>query len=377
MRERPRQIDGRPTRDGTLVSGAPEILFERRGAVGFVLLNRPGALNALSLTLIEAFDARLKAWAEDAAVEAVVVRGAGNRAYCAGGDVRSIWEGGRTLGGRAVGGPASELFRREYMLIRRIKVLAKPYIPLIDGIAMGGGVGVCVHGSHRVATERTTIALPETRIGLFPDVGSAHFLPRLPGALGLYLGLTGARLKAADALYAGLADRYVESAKLPELEAALAAADWASGDPHAVASATIEAFASDPNAAPLGEHRAAVDRCFGQDSVAAILAALEAEGGDWAGRSLDALRACSPTSLKVTFEQLRRGGTLGFDDAMIMEFRLSQAFLARHDFHEGIRAIVIDKDNAPKWRPDTLAEVTPDLVEAHFAPLGDSELRFD
>lgn len=354
------------------MSGAPEILFELRGGVGFVLLNRPNALNALGLSLIEAFDARLEAWATDPAVKAVVVRGAGERAFCAGGDVRSIWEGGRT-----VGGPASDLFRREYTLIRRIKVLPKPYIALVDGIAMGGGVGVCVHGSHRVATERTMIALPETRIGLFPDVGSAHFLPRLPGALGLYLGLTGVRLKAADALYAGLADHYVESARLPVLETALAAADWASGDPHAVASTTIEAFASDPNAAPLGEYRAAVDRCFGQDSVAAILAALEAEGGDWAERTLETLGACSPTSLKVTFEQLRRGAALGFDDAMIMEFRLSQAFLARHDFHEGIRAIVIDKDNAPKWRPDTLAEVTPDLVEAHFAPLGDSELRFD
>ncbi len=348
-----------------------EILFERRGGVGFVLLNRPRALNALGLSLIEAFDARLEAWATDPAVKAVVVRGAGERAFCAGGDVRSIWEGGRS-----VGGPASQLFRREYMLIRRIKVLAKPYIALIDGIAMGGGVGVCVHGSHRVATERTTIALPETQIGLFPDVGSAHFLPRLPGALGLYLGLTGARLKAADALAAGLADRYVESAKLPELEAALAAADWFGGPAQAVASATIDLFAGDPGAPALAERRAAVERCFGQDSVAAILAALEAEGGDWAERTLETLGACSPTSLKVTFEQLRRGRMLGFDEAMVMEFRLSQAFLARHDFHEGIRAIVIEKDNAPKWRPDTLAEVTPDLVEAHFAHLGDSELTF-
>jgi enoyl-CoA hydratase len=353
------------------MSDAPEILFERRGGVGFVLLNRPNALNALSLTLIEAFDARLEAWATDPAVKAVVVRGAGIRAFCAGGDVRSIWEGGRS-----VGGPASQLFRREYMLIRRIKVLAKPYIALIDGIAMGGGVGVCVHGSHRVATERTLVALPETQIGLFPDVGSSHFLPRLPGALGLYLGLTGARLKAADAIAAGLADRYVESAKLPDLEAALAAADWSGGPAQAVASATIDLFAGDPGASALAERRAAVERCFGRDSVAAILAALEAEGGDWAERALETLGVCSPTSLMVTFEQLRRGRTLGFDGAMIMEFRLSQAFLARHDFHEGIRAIVIDKDNAPKWRPDTLAEVTPDLVEAHFAHLGDSELTF-
>jgi enoyl-CoA hydratase len=354
------------------MSGAPEIVFERRGGVGFVLLNRPDALNALSLSLIEAFDARLRAWAEDPAVRAVVVRGAGNRAYCAGGDVRSIWEGGRS-----VGGPASHLFRREYMLIRRIKVLAKPYVPLIDGIAMGGGVGVCVHGSHRVATERTTIALPETQIGLFPDVGSSYFLPRMAGALGLYLGLTGARLKAADALYAGLADRYVESAGLADLEAALAAADWSGGDAQGVADAAIDAFACDPGPPSLAERGAIIERCFGQHSVEAILAALEAEGGAWAERTLETLGACSPTSLKVTFEQLRRGRALGFDQAMIMEFRLSQAFLARHDFHEGIRAAVIDKDNAPAWRPTRLADVSPELVEAHFAPLGDEDLSFD
>ena len=206
------------------MTAAPEILFELRGGVGFVRLNRPRALNALTLSLIEAFDARLRAWAGDPAVHAVVVRGAGTRAYCAGGDIRGIWEGGRTTDG-----PAAELFRREYLLIRRIKVFPKPYVALIGGIAMGGGVGLCVHGSHRVATERSLMALPETRIGLFPDVGSSKFLPRLPGALGPYLGLTGARLKAADALYAGLADHYVETARLPELEAALVEGLTASG----------------------------------------------------------------------------------------------------------------------------------------------------
>ena len=184
-------------------------------------------------------------------------------------------------------------------------------------------------------------------------------------------------LKAADALHADLADRYVESARLADLEAALAAADWSGGDAHGVVAATLEIFASDPGVPTLAERRAAIERCFARDSVEAILAALEAEGEDWAERTLETLGACSPTSLKVTFEQLRRGATLGFDEAMIMEFRLSQAFLARHDFHEGIRAAVIDKDNAPKWQPDTLAEVTPALVEAHFAPLGEGDLRFD
>jgi enoyl-CoA hydratase len=358
------------------MSHEPEVLFEARGGVGFVLLNRPEALNALSLTLIEAFDARLKAWADDPAVHAVVVRGAGARAFCAGGDIRGIYEGGRTTEG-----PAAELFRREYMMVRRIKVSSKPYVALIGGVAMGGGIGVCVHGSHRVATERSLMALPETRIGLFPDVGSSYFLPRLPGALGPYLGLTGARLKAADALYAGLADHYVETARLTDLEDALAAADWTAGPAGEVVGATIRDFESHPGEGVLVGQRAAIDRCFGHDSIEAVLAALEAEAGgpdsEWAAKTLDALRACSPTSLKVTVEQLRRGAALGFDQAMTMEYRLSQAFLARHDFHEGIRAAVIDKDNVPRWDPPELAGVTQELVVAHFAPLGERDLSFD
>jgi enoyl-CoA hydratase len=358
------------------MSDEPEVLFEVRGGVGFVRLNRPGALNALSLTLIEAFDAKLRAWARDPAVHAVVVRGAGERAFCAGGDIRGIWEGGQIAEGSG-DGPASMLFRREYMLIRRIKVFPKPYVALIGGIAMGGGVGLCVHGSHRVATERTMMALPETRIGLFPDVGSSYFLPRLAGALGLYLGLTGARLKAADACYAGLADHYVETARLAELENALAAADWYAGAAGSIVSAVILDFESPPGAAVLAEQRAAIDRCFGQNSIQAMIAALQAEGGDWAGKTLETLRACSPTSLKVTIEQLRRGAALDFDDAIVVEYRLSQAFLARHDFHEGIRAVVIDKDNAPRWDPAELVGVTQELVEAHFAPLGARDLSFD
>ncbi len=354
------------------MSPAPEILFELRGGVGFVRLNRPQALNALTLSLIEAFDARLRAWAGDSAVLAVVVRGAGTRAYCAGGDIRSIWDGGRTTDG-----PASELFRCEYLLIRRIKVYPKPFVALIGGIAMGGGIGLCVHASHRVATERSLMALPETRIGLFLDVGSSYFLPRLAGALGPYLALTGTRLMAADARYAGLADHVVETARLPALEDALAAADWSAGAARDVVSATIRDFESEPGGAALAERRAAIDRCFGRPTIEAIVVALEAEAGAWATSTLETLRACSPTSLKVTVEQLRRGAVLDFDQAMIMEYRLSQAFLARHDFHEGIRAMVIDKDNAPRWDPPTLAGVSPELVEAHFAPLGARDLSFD
>lgn len=354
------------------MSEEQDILFEVRGALGIVTLNRPKVMNALSLDMFTRFDAQLAAWAADPNIVVVLVSGAGERAFCAGGDVRSIWQAGQEGGSLT-----ADLFRVEYRLNRRIKTLAKPYIALIDGIAMGGGVGVSVHGSHRIVTERSLIAMPETKIGLFPDIGASYFLPRLPGAIGMYLGLTGDRLKAADALYAGLGTHYVESERLPELAAALAAADWAEEEPEAVASLIVGRFASDPGAPPMSEQRAAIDRCFSEASIEAILSALEAEEGDWTVKTLATLKACSPTSLKVTFAQIERGARLGFDEAMVMEYRLSQAFMARHDFYEGIRAAVIDKDNTPVWKPESLDGVTPEMVEAHFASLGARDLSFD
>ncbi|MFQ5773899.1 MAG: enoyl-CoA hydratase/isomerase family protein [Kiloniellaceae bacterium] len=354
------------------MSGGRDILFEVRGGVALVTLNRPKALNALTLAMCQEFDRQLASWAGDPAVHAVVVAGAGERAFCAGGDVRAIWEAGKR-GERLT----ADFFRAEYTLNRRIKTFPKPYIAIIDGITMGGGVGISVHGSHRVATERTVFAMPETGIGFFPDVGGSYFLPRLPGALGMYLALTGARVKAADAVYAGVATHFVQSARLRELEAALAAADWAAAESPAVVDEAIGRFADDPGSPSLAAHRAAIDRCFSAESVEAILAALEAEGGDWADKTLATLRTRSPTSLKITFEQVRRGAKLGFDEAMIMEYRLSQACMAGHDFYEGIRAVVVDKDNAPAWNPATLGAVAPGLVEAHFRPLGARDLTFE
>ena len=354
------------------MSGTDDIQFEVRETTGIVVLNRPKALNALTLDMCERFSATLVAWGADAGVRAVVVRGAGEKAFCAGGDIRNLWREGKEGGALS-----ADFFRAEYTLNQRVWAFPKPYIALIDGFTMGGGVGVSVHGSHRVATERTVIAMPETAIGFFPDVGGSYFLPRMPGELGMYLGLSGRRLKAADCVYAGLATHYVGSARLPDLEAALAAADWRADDAESVASAVIGRFAGDPGTPALGEHQAAIDRCFAQDSVESIFAALEAEGGDWAKKTLDTLRRCSPTSLKVAFRQLRAGAGLGFDEAMVVEYRLSQACMARHDFYEGIRAVVMDKDNAPVWAPDRLEAVTPDLVEAHFAPLGPRDLTFD
>jgi enoyl-CoA hydratase len=352
-------------------AGEAELLFERRGTLALVTLNRPRTLNALTFSMFRGLAARVAAWAVDPEVAAVVIVGVGERAFCAGGDVIEVYDSAR--GDRTL---AAELFRVEYRLNRDLFRYPKPYIALIDGIVMGGGVGVSVHGSHRVVTERTLFAMPETAIGLFPDVGSSYVLPRLPGELGLYLGLTGARLVAADCLYAGIATHYVESARLPALVDALAAADW-SGDARAVASDVIAAFASAPGDPPLAARRAAIDRCFSGGSVEAILAALEAEGSAWAEATRAALETCSPTSLKVTLRQLRAGAALDFEAAMTMEYRLSQACVAGHDFREGIRAAIVDKDRAPRWRPASLAEVSEAMVDAHFAPPEDGDLVFD
>ena len=260
-------------------------------------------------------------------------------------------------------------YRDEYTLNHRIKTYAKPYVALIDGVVMGGGVGVSVHGSHRVVTENALFAMPETGIGFFPDVGGSWFLPRMPGAIGMYLGLTGARLGAAEALYCGFATHHVPRARLADTAGALAAAD----SPGAVGAA-LAAHGEEPGEAPLRTHGDAIDRCFTADSVEAIVAALEAEAGDWACETLAALAAKSPTSLKVTHRLIRGGAALDFAEATRVAFRLSQRFCAAHDFREGVRAAVIDKDRGPDWRPATLDAVSAAAVDAYFAPLGRGDL---
>lgn len=347
-----------------------DILFERHGAVELVTLNRPDALNALTLEMCQTFERHLAEIEREPEVAAVVIRGAGTRAFCAGGDIRAIYDA--ALGGDPL---TAAFFWAEYRLNRRIFHFPKAYVALIDGVTMGGGVGVSAHGSDRVATERTTFAMPETGIGLFPDVGASHLLPRLPGKLGLYLGLTGYRMKAADCLYSEVATHTVEGAALPEVEEALIGADW-DGDPVAVAAATIERLAVDPGEPPLAAHRAEIDRCFDAGSVEQILDKLAAEDSDWARDTLAHLGTRSPTSLKITFRALQEGAWLDFDQAMVMEYRLSQACIAGHDLREGIRAVVIDKDNAPVWDPASLAEVTDEQLEGYFAPLGERDLVF-
>ncbi len=342
-----------------------DILFARQGPLALITLNRPKALNALTLEMMTALDPRLDAWEADPSVAAVVIRGAGERAFCAGGDIRALYDS-RAEGNRAY---RADFYREEYTQNRRIFRFKKPYLALVDGIAMGGGVGLSVHGSHRVATERTLFAMPETGIGLFPDVGASYFLPRLPGALGTYLGLTGARLKTADCLYAGIATHYVPGAKLPALVEALAAADLRRG--MAAVDALLASFAEGAGPAALAEHRAAIDRCFAGDSVEAIVAALEREGSAFAKETLAVLASKSPSSLKLTHAALRRGKALDFEAVMIMEYRICQYCMDGHDFFEGVRAVIIEKHGAPKWEPPTLAAVRAAEIERAFAPRAD------
>ncbi len=347
-----------------------DIILDRRGAAGLVTLNRPSALNAVSRGMVRSLREALEHWRHDDTISRVVVAAAGGKAFSAGGDLRAIWEAGRDGRQRE----SLDFWREEYALNAVIRHYPKPYVALIDGIVMGGGVGVSVHGSHRVAGDRFDFAMPEVGIGFFPDVGATWFLPRLPGEVGTYCALTGARLKAADAMTTGIATHRVPSARFAELAEALCRAE--------PVDAVLAGFTS-PAAAGGGEvtaHRGAIDRIFAAGSVEEILAALDAAaaGADpvaqpWAAAAAANLRAKAPLSLKIALAQMRRGRHWSFAECMQAEFRIVSRVVYGHDFYEGIRAVIIDKDNRPQWRPSTLAAVTDETVDRHFAPL-DEEL---
>jgi enoyl-CoA hydratase len=316
--------------------------------------------------MVTALAARLADWASDPAVTRVIIRAAGERAFSAGGDIRALYELGRA-------GRQTEMlpfWRDEYRLNHFIKHYPKPYVALIDGIVMGGGVGISVHGSHRVAGEKFQFAMPEVGIGFFPDVGATWFLPRLPGQIGAYCALTGERLRVADGLAAGIATHHVAGARFPDLIDALATA--------VPVDAVLAAFADKPGEGALAPLRPAIDRLFAADTVEKILAALDADAGphlEWANKTAALIRAKSPTSLKVALAQVRRGAGWSFSECMRAEFRIVSRIVYGHDFYEGVRATIIDKDNTPRWRPGDLAGVTEQAVEEHFAPLK-KELAF-
>jgi enoyl-CoA hydratase len=341
----------------------PDILFERRGTAGLVILNRPHALNAVSHDMVRALAQQLGQWETDPAVTRVLVTANGGRAFSAGGDLRALYDLGRA--GRY--DEALGFFRDEYALNARIKRYRKPYVALIDGIVMGGGVGVSVHGSHRVAGDRFVFAMPEVGIGFFPDIGATWFLPRLPGQLGTYCALTGERLDAVDGVAAGVATHRVASAKLPELAEALCTA--------VPVDALLGAFAQPGGEGPVRARQAAIDRLFAGHRIEDILGRLDAEvaangtNAAFAHATAALIRTRSPTSLKIVLAQMRRGSSLDFAECMRTEFRIVSRVVRGHDLYEGIRAVIVDKDQAPGWQPPTLDAVSAAEVERHFAPL--------
>ncbi len=344
-----------------------EILFEIAGRAGVITLNRPKALNAVTFNMIQLLGPQLDAWAKDDNISHVIIKAAPGRAFSAGGDIVQLYQWGLDKDPRF-----ADFYALEYPLNVAIKRFPKPYIALIDGIVMGGGVGVSFHGSHRIVTENLSFAMPETGIGLFPDVGGTYFLPRCPGAIGMYLGLTGARIKAADALYCKLATHYVPADKLGDLEVAL----YLSKD----IEATIADYARQPGDAPLQGRKKQIGQHFRKVSMQAIfdsLAAdksLAADDGEWAAKTLDILKQKSPTSLLITHRQLISGVGLSFEMAMRLEYRVVSRIVQGVDFLEGTRAVVIDKDMAPQWQPASLDQISKADINAYFAPL-ESELQ--
>jgi enoyl-CoA hydratase len=305
---------------------------------------------------------QLAAWATDPAVTRIIVKGAGDRAFCAGGDIRALHDMGK----------AGELdiprafWREEYTLNYELKTYPKPVVALIDGIVMGGGVGLSFHGSHRVVSEKLMFAMPEVGIGFFPDVGASWFLPRLPDHMGRYLALTGARIGQADAMMLGLATDAVPSARMAEIEAALTAQE--------PVDAVLVRYRIEPGPAPLAAHAHVIREAFAGDSLAEIvhrLGQLALGGSEFAAATLDAMRTKSPTTMAIALEQMKRGVTMSFAEAMRTDYRIVCRIAEGHDFYEGVRAVIIDKDQNPRWSPATIEEIDPARVLAHFAPLAD------
>jgi enoyl-CoA hydratase len=330
-----------------------EIILRQDGRLGRITLNRPKAINALSLGMVQTMRAALERWHLDLTVGCVLIDGAGERGLCAGGDVRAIWE---SL--RADGSLADRFWQEEYALNAMIAAYAKPMVAFMDGVVMGGGVGISAHASHRVVTERAAVAMPETIIGFTPDVGASYLLSRAPGSVGLRLALTGSRMDAGDAIYCGLADRFVPSERLAALAVLLS---------RGPADEAIETVAAAPPEASLALQRGWIDAAYSGETVEAIVTALQARPEPQAAADAEELGMRSPTSLKVTLRSIRSAATLaGLEACLAQELRLTHALTRLPDFMEGVRAQLIDKDRAPKWSPATLAEVSEAVVAACF-----------
>jgi enoyl-CoA hydratase len=339
-----------------------EVLTQIDNGVGLITLNRPKAINSLNQTMVDALSAVLTRWADDDAVRAVVLSGAGERGLCAGGDIVAVYHSARKDGVEV-----RKFWRDEYLLNGQIGRFAKPYVSLMDGIVMGGGVGVSAHGSVRVVTETSKVAMPEVGIGFVPDVGGAFLLARAPGALGLYAALTGATFSGSDAIALGFADHYVPHSDLQAFTAAIVS----DGTDSAVAAHAVE-----PPPSNLVAQRDWIDECFAGDTVADIVAALRGQDSEPANDAADLIASRSPTSLSVALQAVRRAAKLEtLEDVLIQDYRVSSATARSHDLVEGIRAQIIDKDRNPQWSPASLAAVTAADVDAYFAPV-DDDLSF-
>ena len=340
-----------------------EVRCERRGAAGVITLDRPDALNAVTLGMVREITQALQAWADDSSVTRVIIESGGGRAFCAGGDIRQLYEAGQA--GRF--DEALTFWREEYALNLAIQRYPKPYVALIDGIVMGGGVGVSLHGRYRVAGERYVFAMPEVGIGFFPDVGATYALPRLPGHTGSYLALTGERVRNADARALGLVTHALASADLPALRQALI-----EGEP---VEAALARFDRDPGEAPLAPEREIIAACFAPAPVATILERLDAASSrsGLAEKAAATMRQKSPTSLAIAAEQMRRGSSLDLEEALRTEFRIVSRILRGHDFYEGVRATIIDRGSPPAWRPASVVEIDQGAILDHFEPLGPAE----
>ncbi|MEM1088565.1 MAG: enoyl-CoA hydratase/isomerase family protein [Pseudomonadota bacterium] len=351
-----------------------DVLFAKHpNGVAEITLNRPKALHALNRPMCEAILSKLKLWRDDTDILLVMVNHAeGTRGFCAGGDIAML-----RASGMDDGQEARAFFAIEYRMNAVIEAFPKPLLALMDGVTMGGGVGLSVHGSHRVATERTVFAMPETGIGLFPDVGGGWFLPRLRGELGTWLALTGARLKGADVAAARIATHFLPSELIPNLRVQLLGADL-SGGAAEMLGGLLSGLTHAVPAGSFEEHVATIDACFAGDSAETIVSALERDGSEWAMTQAKTIRAKSPETVKVALRQLREGAACQtFEDNMRMEYRIGWRKVQSPDFIEGVRAVIIDKDQDPKWSPASLGEVIEADVQRFFEPLGEDELTFD
>jgi enoyl-CoA hydratase len=353
------------------VAGAePDLIVRREGSAGIIRLNRPKALNAMTLEMSLGIDAALDQFEADPAVALVLLEGAGERGLCAGGDIRGLWESSKE------GGDLGKVFwRQEYVMNARIAKFPKPYVAFMDGLVMGGGVGLSAHSSHRVVTERTKLAMPEVGLGFFPDVGGTWLLSHSRGELGTYFGLTGQTMNGPDAIHARFADAVVPSAKWPALREVLTKVR--AGVTSAEVKKLLDGFATGETAGPVAAMQATIDKWFAYDRMQDIVAALQRDGSELAQATLKTLGEKSPRGMVVTLKLLRLARTAkSLEECLVREYRAALQVFASDDFREGVRAAVIDKDRNPRWSPPRIEDVTPEMVAPYFAEIGADELKF-